>query len=108
MSQTPAVHASDELAEHLLGDIQVSDHTVAQRPAGGNRGRRATDHPLGLVTDRQHPAGPGVLCHHGRLGYQYPPATGVHERVRGTEVDREVASAANAHMPSPGQLASKR
>jgi len=77
-------------------------------PAGRDCGRRATDHPLGVVTNRQHAAGLGVLGHDGGLGHHYSPAADVHQRVRGTEVDGEVASPAEAQASSPGHLANKR
>ena len=49
----PAVeHLADEVAQHLLGDFEVGDHAVAQRPSGRDRGRGAPDHPLGVKPDR--------------------------------------------------------
>ena len=32
--EAPGVHLVDEVAQHLLGDVEVGDHTVAQRADG--------------------------------------------------------------------------
>jgi hypothetical protein len=49
-----------------------------------------------------------VLGDHRGLGHGYPLATNENQRVRGTEVDREVASPAQAQAPSPRHLVCKR
>src|SRR3954454_7842877 len=40
-------HLGDEVAQHLLGDLEVRDDAVAQRARGRDRRGRPTDHPLG-------------------------------------------------------------
>ena len=108
MGQTSAMNAADELAQHLLGDLQVGDHPVAERPAGRDRRRRAADHALGLVPDREHAAGLGVLGHDGGLRDGDPVPADVNQRVRGSEIDREVVSPAEAQTPSQGHSSPTR
>jgi hypothetical protein len=86
-------HLSDEVAQHLLGDLEVGDDAVAQRSRGRDRRRRASDHPLGLVADRVNLAGGQVRRDDRRLGDDDPPPAHVHERVGGSEVDRHVLDA---------------
>src|SRR3954467_1522663 len=38
----------DEVAQHLLGHVEVGDHTVLQGPDGLDRAGGAAEHPLGL------------------------------------------------------------
>ena len=42
------VHLLDEVAQHLLADVEVGDDAVLQRADGLDVARRAADHPLGL------------------------------------------------------------
>ncbi len=42
------VHLLDEVAEHLLGDVEVGDHAVLQRADRGDRPGRPAEHPLRL------------------------------------------------------------
>ena len=51
-----AVHLLDEVAEHLLADLEVGDDAVLQRPDGLDVAGRAADHPLGLEPDRDRAA----------------------------------------------------
>jgi hypothetical protein len=87
------VHLLDEVAQHLLGDVEVGDDPVLQRPDGGDGAGRAAEHALGLDADRVHLLGALVDRHHGRLGEHDPPPSDVHERVGRAEVDRHVATA---------------
>ena len=48
------VHLLDEVAQHLLGDLEVGDHAVLQRPDGDDVPGRAPEHVLGLLADREH------------------------------------------------------
>src|SRR5258708_3461845 len=98
--QAPAaVDLLDEVAQHPLGDIEVGDDTVPQRPDRHNVPRRPADHPFRLDTDRDDVAGIGVECHHRRLIPRDPPAAHIHQRVRGTEVDRQVTAEERQHVP---------
>ena len=87
------VHLLDEVAEHLLGDVEVGDDAVLQRADRGDRPRRAAEHALGLDADGVHLAGALVDRDHGRLGEHDAAAAHVDERVRGAEVDGHVAAA---------------
>jgi hypothetical protein len=82
------------VAQHLLGHLEVGDHAVPQRPRRANRRGRSADHPLGLGPDGVHP--PRLLGDrdHRRLEEHDPAPADEDERVRGAEVDRHVAAAA--------------
>ena len=47
------VHRLDEVAQHPLGDIEVGDDTVLQRPDRHDVPRRPADHPFRLAADRK-------------------------------------------------------
>jgi hypothetical protein len=93
------VHLLDEVAQHPLGDIEVGDDTVLQRPDRHNVPRRPAHHPFRLDTDRNDLAGIGIECHHRRFIQRDPPATHIHQRVRSTEVDRHVTAEERQHVP---------
>ena len=86
------VHLVDEVAQHLLGRLEVGDHAVLERPDGGDVVGRAADHPLGLVTDREHLAGGGVHRHDGRLVEHDALAADIDQRVGGAEVHGHVSA----------------
>ena len=92
------VHLLDEVAEHLLGDVEVGDHAVLQRADRGDRPGRAAEHPLRLDPDRVHLAGALVDRDDGRLGEHDPAAADVDERVGGAEVDGHVAAAESGQV----------
>ncbi len=52
------VHFGDEMAQHRLGHFEVGDHAVFQRPNRDDITRRATEHALGFVADRENLARP--------------------------------------------------
>ena len=87
------VHLLDEVAQHLLGHVEVGDDAVLQRPDRRDRARRAAEHPLGLDADGVDLAGARVDRDDARLGQHDAAPTHVDERVRGAEVDRHVAAA---------------
>ena len=94
-----ALHARlvDEVAQHRLGDLEVGDDAVLQRPDGDDGARRAAEHALGLDADGQHALGVLLDRDDGRLDeHDAAPADG-DERVGGPEVDGHVATA------EPGQ-----
>ena len=45
------MYLADEVLEHLLGDQEVGDHAVFQRPDGGDVARCPTQHPLCVEAD---------------------------------------------------------
>src|SRR5689334_4695550 len=87
------VNLLNEVAEHLLGDVEVGDHAVLQRADRGDRPRRAAEHAFCLDTDGVHLAGALVDRDDGRLGEHDSAPTDVHERVRRAQVDGHVAAA---------------
>ena len=50
------VHLLDEVAEHLLGDVEVGDHAVLERADRRDRAGRPAEHALRLDADRVHVA----------------------------------------------------
>jgi hypothetical protein len=48
LGEPALVHLLDEVAQHLLADLEVGDHAVLQRPDGLDVRRRAADHALRL------------------------------------------------------------
>ena len=48
----PIVYPPDEIGEHLLGDLEVGDDAVLQRPDRDDMAWRATEHFLGLAAHR--------------------------------------------------------
>src|ERR687887_618795 len=84
------MYALDEVAEHLLGHVEVGDHAVLQRSDRLDVRRRAPDHPLGLVADREGRAGERVDRDDRRLVQDDAMPPNVDERVRGPEVDGHI------------------
>ncbi len=87
----PVVDPVHEVLEHLLGDVEVADDAVAQRPDRDDVGRRPADHPLGLRPDGQDPLRLGVDGHDRRLAHDDPAIADVDQGVGGAEVDADVA-----------------
>ena len=79
------VHLLDEVAEHLLGHVEVGDDAVLERADGGDRARRAAEHALGLDADGVHLAGALVDRDDRRLGEDDAASADVDERVRRPE-----------------------
>jgi len=93
MGEPVLVHLLDEVAEHLLGDVEVRDHAVLQRADRADRPGRAAEHALGLEADRMHLAGALVDRDDRRLREHDAAPAHVHECVCGSEVDGHVAAA---------------
>ena len=53
-TELAAVHLLDEVVDHLLGDIDVGDHAVAQWPDRLDIARRAAHHHFRVIADRAH------------------------------------------------------
>src|SRR5229473_2758336 len=88
------VRGPDEVAQHGRGDLEVSDDSVLHRPDGDDVPGSTPEHLLRLLSDREHLlAATRVLLdgHHAGLVGDDAHAADVDERVRGTEVDCEVA-----------------
>src|SRR5206468_11129798 len=80
----------DEVAQHLFSDLEVGDHPILQRPDGHDVGGRATDHALGLETDRERTPVLDVDGDDGRLVEDNAAAPDIDESVRRAQVDRHV------------------
>ena len=93
--EAAAARPGDEVAQHLLGDLEVGDHAVPQGSDRSDRSGRPADHPLGLGADRVHAARLLGDRDHRRLEQHDPAPADEHERVRRAEVDRHVAAAAD-------------
>ena len=93
MREAVLVHLLDEVAEHLLGHVEVGDHAVLQRTDRLDRPRRAAEHPLRLDADGVHLARALVDRDDRRLRQDDAAPAHVDERVRGAEVHGHVAAA---------------
>ena len=91
------VHLLDEVAKHLLGDVEVGDDAVLERADRGDRPRRASEHALGLDPDGVHLARALVDRDDGRLREHDAAPTHVDERVCGAEIHGHVAAAEPGH-----------
>ncbi len=93
------VHELDEVAQHLLGRVEVGDDAVLERPDRGDAVRRTTDHPLGLVADSEQLV--RLLVHRDdrRLVHEDAPSAHVDQRVGGTEVDGHVTADETVRHP---------
>ena len=92
------VRARDEVAEHRLGDLEVGDDAVAQRADRDDVARRAAEHLLGFVADREHllAAAPIALDRDDRrLAAHDAPPLDVDEGGGGAEIDREIVRGVN-------------
>ena len=90
LGPSPLMHALDEVAQHLLGDLEVGDHAVLQRPDGHDVGGRAPDHALGLEPDRERTTVLEIDGDDGRLVQDNAPAPDIDESVRRAQVDCHV------------------
>ena len=84
---------ADEVAQHLLGHLEVGDHAVLERADGADRARRAAQHALGVGAHRVDLAGAVVDSDHGRLGEHDAAAADVDESVGCAQVDGHVVRA---------------
>ena len=98
-----------EMLDHLLGDLEVGDHPVAQRADGAEVGRRLAEHQLGIVADRAD-LGQAIAIFerdHRRLLDDDAAIAQVDDGVGGAEVDRQIARAEiekrKIHWPPPGE-----
>jgi len=87
-----AVHLLDEVAQHLLGRLEVGDHPAQERPDGGDVVGGAPDHPLRLETHGEDLAGGLLQRDDAGLVEQDALAAHVDERVGGAEVHGHVAA----------------
>ena len=72
-------------------DLEVGDRAAAQRADGDDVARRATDHLPRLLTHRQNVLRAAVERDHRGFVENDPLRARVHQRVRRTEIDGQVA-----------------
>src|SRR2546430_7016685 len=73
-------------AQHFLGDVEIGDDAVLERPHGEDAVRCATEHPLRLETDAFDFAGCFFDGDDGGLVQNDPFTADVDERIRGTKI----------------------
>jgi hypothetical protein len=84
------VGARDEVSNHLLGVLEVRDHSAAHRTHGDDVGRRPAEHPPRFFADSEDLACPFADRDH-RWFVEHDAATAdVDQRVRSAEVDADV------------------
>ena len=86
------VDAVDEVAQHLLADLEVRDHAVLQGPDGLDVARGTTDHALGLGAYGERLSVLDVDGNHGGLVQDDAAAAHVDQRVRSSEVNRHITT----------------
>ena len=107
MREAVVVHLLDEVAQHLLGHVEVGDDAVLQRADRGDRPGRAAEHALGLDPDGVHLARALVDRDDRRLGEHDAAAAHVDERVGCAEVDSHLAAAETADVPQRLMISQK-
>ena len=90
--KTPSVNLVDEIAKHLLCDVEIGDDTVSQRPNRLDVRRGPPDHSLGSHPYFERSVVVGIDGDHRRLVEDDPLPADKHQRVRGAEVNRHVAT----------------
>jgi hypothetical protein len=96
---SPAEGPPNEVAQHLLGHLEIGDHAVAKWPGCLDVGRCAADHLPGLCTDRLDLAAPRIDRNHRRLEQDDPFPTPEDDRIGGTQIDRQLPSRAATSHP---------
>ena len=84
------MHAADEVVEHLLGDVEVGDDAILERPDGHDIGWRATDHPFGLGAHGEYLPGSLVYRDDGWLVDYHALVPNEDQSVGGPQVDTYV------------------
>jgi hypothetical protein len=92
MGEAVGVHLFDEVAQHLLGDVEIGDHAVLERPDRGDVARGAAQHPLRFDADSVDLAGVRINRHHRGLGEDDAATAHVDQGVGRTEVDGHIAT----------------
>src|SRR6266550_3339458 len=87
----PIVDLVDEVLDHLLGDVEVADDAVAERPDGDDARRRPPDHPLRLRPYREDDLRLGVDRYDRGLTHDDPAIADMDKRVGRPEIDPDIA-----------------
>ena len=107
MREPVLVHLLDEVAQHLLGHVEVGDHAVLQRADRADRAGGASEHPLRLEPDRVHLARPLVDRDHRGLGEHDAAPSYVHESVGRAKVDGHVTTAETGEVIEDAHAATR-
>ena len=94
-TRTRTGRPGDEMPQHLLGHLEVRDHSVPKRTRRADMRRCPPDHPPRLLSHRLYLAGALIKRDHRGLEQHHPLATTEHNRIRGPQIDRELT-------PNPG------
>ena len=86
----PAQGPVNEILQHGLGDVEISDDAVLHGTDGNDVARRTADHGLGFRADFQHFVRFAVHCHDGRLMDDDAFALAVYQCIRRSQVDAQV------------------
>ena len=85
-----AMRLLDEVAEHLLGGLEVGDHAVPHRADGGDAAGRPPEHLFGIAADSFDLVVHVVDRHDRRFVENDAGAAREHAGVGGTQVNRQV------------------
>jgi hypothetical protein len=80
----------DEMTEHRLGNLEISDNTILHGPYGHDVSRRASQHPFGFFAYGQDICCARLDCYHGRFPQNNSPVAHVHEGIGRPEVNPNV------------------
>src|SRR5579884_3310757 len=84
------MHLADEVAQHLLHDVEVGNHTVLEGTDGDDVGGRSAHHALGVGSDGQHLLALLIDGYDGGFGQHHALALHVDQRVGRAQIDSEV------------------
>ncbi len=89
------MHLLDEVLDHLFGNFDVGDHTIAQRADRLDAVGGLAHHHLGIIAHGLHPADPvdRLNRNHRRFVQNDPLILHINQRVGGAEIDRHVLRA---------------
>ena len=80
-----------EVPEHLLGDLEVRDHTALHGPDRLDVQGTAIQHPVCFLPNRDHLFGHRVYGDHGRFGKNDPLVFHIDKAVRRPQINPDVA-----------------
>ena len=86
------VHLLNEVTQHALSGIEVSDHTIFEWADRHDVARSTADHLLGLKAHREDAARGLVNGNNGWLVQNHTTTADVHQGVSGTQVNGHVAT----------------
>jgi len=86
------MHLTNEVLDHLFGDFEVGDHTVAERTDSFDIAGRPPKHHFRFVADGKNLLAAFDVCdrHHGRLVQHDSPTFDINQGIRGTQIDSHV------------------